>query len=89
MFASEVSTADEEPLPPPRLNPRASGARVVAASHISAAQAARALRVHGNTAPVRLPGPGRPRGRRLSRKCQKIRGPEDPWAPFAEGDALF
>ncbi|CAK8989668.1 unnamed protein product [Durusdinium trenchii] len=66
----EVSStqAEEEPPAPPRpSNTRASGARVMAASHISAAQAARALRVHGNTAPaaVRLPGPGRPRGRSM------------------------
>lgn len=61
--------ADEDPPPPPPRNqPRVAGARVLAASHISAAQAARALRVHGNTAPaaVRLPGPtGRPRGRSM------------------------
>eukprot|EP00434_Breviolum_minutum_P024276 symbB.v1.2.021436.t1/scaffold1851.1/size98778/7 len=61
---------DEPPAPPPRNPTRVAGARVLAASHISAAKAARALRVHGNTAPaaVRLPGPvpgGRPRGRSM------------------------
>ena len=35
-------------------NPQVAGARVLAASHISAAQAARALRVHGNTATWQL-----------------------------------